>query len=42
MDKTDLREYTVITTAPMPSYEDQLTEQELSDLLRYLLSLKGV
>ena len=42
MDKTNLREYTVLTTSPMPSYEDQLTEQELSDLLAYLLSLKGV
>ena len=42
VDKTDLREYTVITTSPMPSYEDQLTQQELSDLLAYFLSLKGV
>ena len=42
VDKTNLREYTVITTSPMPSYEDQLTQQELSDLLAYLLSLKGV
>ena len=42
MDKTNLREYTVLTTSPMPSYEDQLTEQELSDLLAYLFSLKGV
>ncbi len=42
VDKTNLREYTVLTTSPMPSYEDQLTQQELSDLLAYLLSLKGV
>ena len=42
VDKTTLREYTVITTSPMPSYGDQLTEQELSDILAYLLSLKGV
>ncbi len=42
MNKTNLREYTVLTTSPMPSYEDQLTQQELSDLLAYLLSLKGV
>jgi hypothetical protein len=25
----------------MPSYKDKLTEQELSDLIAYLLSLKG-
>ena len=32
----------MLTTSPMPSYEDELSEQELSDLLAYLLSLKGV
>lgn len=42
LDKADLREYAVLTTSPMPSYADQLGEQELSDLLAYLLSLKGV
>ena len=42
VDKKNLREYTVLTTSPMPSYEDQITQQELSDLLAYLLSLKGV
>ncbi len=42
LEKADLREYTVLTTSPMPSYDDELSEQELSDLLAYLLSLKGV
>ena len=40
-DKADLREYTVLTVSPMPSYEDQLSPQELADLLAYLVSLKG-
>ena len=42
LEKADLQEYEVLTTSPMPSYEDELSEQELSDLLAYLLSLKGV
>ncbi len=42
LEKSDLQEYTVLTTSPMPSYADELGEQELSDLLAYLLSLKGV
>ena len=40
-DKADLREFTVITESPMPSYADQLSAQELADLLAYLVSLKG-
>ena len=40
-DKADLREFTVLTESPMPSYEDQLSPQELADLLAYLVSLKG-
>ncbi len=40
-DKADLRAYTVLTVSPMPSYEDQLSPQELADLLAYLVSLKG-
>ena len=40
-DKADLRELTVITESPMPSYADQLSTQELADLLAYLVSLKG-
>ena len=39
--KADLREYTISTTSPMPSYQDRLSSQELADLLAYLLSLKG-
>ena len=40
-DKADLREYTVLTESPMPSYADRLTPEELADLLAYLVSLKG-
>lgn len=39
--KADLREYTISTTSPMPSYKDSLKADELADLLAYLLSLKG-
>ena len=40
-DKADLREFIVLMESPMPSYEDQLSPQELADLLAYLVSLKG-
>ena len=40
-DKADLRELTVLTESPMPSYADRLSAQELADLLAYLVSLKG-
>jgi hypothetical protein len=39
--KTDLREYTISTTSPMPSYQDKLSSEEVADVLAYLLSLKG-
>ena len=39
--KADLREYTILTVSPMPSFKDRLTEDELADLVAYLLSLKG-
>src|SRR6185436_4131482 len=39
--KADLRDYTVMKTSPMPSYRDTLTAGELSDLVIYLVSLKG-
>ena len=40
-DKADLREYTVLTESPMPSYADALSPEELADVLAYLVSLKG-
>jgi putative heme-binding domain-containing protein len=39
--KTDLKEYTIATTSPMPSYKSTLSGDELADVLAYLLSLKG-
>lgn len=40
LTKSDLRELTVLTTSPMPSYRN-LNPEELADLVAYLLSLKG-
>ena len=39
--KADLREYRISTTSTMPSYEKELSSQELADVVSYLLSLKG-
>ncbi|HMJ84066.1 MAG TPA: hypothetical protein VK504_12895, partial [Vicinamibacterales bacterium] len=41
LTKADLREYTILTVSPMPSYKDRLSENELADVVAYLLSLKG-
>jgi putative heme-binding domain-containing protein len=40
--KANLRELTVGTTAVMPSYEDRLSQDELADVIAYLVSLKGL
>ena len=42
LTKSDLREFTVLKTTPMPSYKDNFSAQQLADLEAYLLSLKGV
>ena len=42
LEKADLQEVTVLTTSPMPSYEDTLSAAEQADLLAYLVSLKGL
>ena len=39
--KSDLREYTLLNTTTMPSYQGKFTSAELADLVTYLLSLKG-
>ena len=41
LPKTDLRQYEVLKTSPMPSYKGRLTPSEMADVLAYLLSLKG-
>ena len=42
LDKSDLRDYTVLKTSAMPSYKDKLSSQELADVVAYLLTLKGI
>ena len=41
-DKIDLREVTVLSQSPMPSYSELLGEDELADVLAYLVTLKGL
>ena len=41
LSKSDLREYTLLTTSSMPSYQGKFSSSELADLVTYLLSLKG-
>ena len=42
LTKTDLRSYDVRKDSAMPSYAKMLAPDEVSDLVAYLLSLKGV
>jgi putative heme-binding domain-containing protein len=42
LTKSDLREYTILKTSPMPSFKDTLNADELGDVVAYLLSLKGL
>ena len=39
--KSDVKEFTISRTSPMPSYTQKLALQELADLVSYLVSLKG-
>ena len=39
--KSELRQWTVSTTSPMPSYKDTLAPAELLDVVAYVASLKG-
>ncbi len=41
LHKADLREFTVSTRSTMPSYEKELTPEEMADVVSFLLSLKG-
>ena len=42
LPRSSLREYVVRKDSPMPSYKGKLSAQELSDLVSYLASLKGI
>lgn len=39
--KSDLREFEILNTSPMPAYQSRLTEQQLADVVAYLKTLKG-
>jgi putative heme-binding domain-containing protein len=41
LQKADLRQFEFLKNSPMPTYRDQLSRDELSDLVGYLVSLKG-
>lgn len=42
LDKAELRELTAVIESPMPPATDVLDEQEVADVLAYLLTLKGI
>jgi len=42
LSKSNLKEYAFTSKSPMPSYRGKLSPTELSDLVSYLVSLKGV
>jgi putative heme-binding domain-containing protein len=41
LQKSDLKEYTVLKTSTMPSFKNTLTPMELDDVVTYLRTLKG-
>src|SRR5215467_7045253 len=41
IDKSTVRDSTLLSTSPMPSFKDKLSAQELADVVTYLASLKG-
>ncbi len=42
LTKADLREYAVVGKPLMPAYKGTLTSQDISDVVAYLLTLKGL
>jgi putative heme-binding domain-containing protein len=42
LSKSKLRDWGFDEKSPMPSYEGRLTQQEIADVVNYLVSLKGV
>jgi putative heme-binding domain-containing protein len=40
--KANLKEFGFVDKSPMPSYKDKLSSEEISDLVAYLVSLRGV
>jgi putative heme-binding domain-containing protein len=41
LTKSELREYEVGTTSPMPSFAKTMSAEEIADLVAYLMSLRG-
>jgi putative heme-binding domain-containing protein len=41
IQKANLREFTIVTANPMPSYADRMSTQDIAGLVQYLTSLKG-
>jgi putative heme-binding domain-containing protein len=41
LDKNDIKSLDVQTTSPMPSFNGKLTPEEMSDVIAYLITLKG-
>ena len=41
LNKAELREYAVIKTSAMPSFKDKLSPEEVTDVVKYLTTLKG-
>ncbi len=41
-ERANLREFTIVTANPMPSYADKIAGQDLSTLVQYLESMQGV
>ena len=42
IDKTNIREFVAAKTSPMPSFAATFSEDEIADVIAYLLSLKGL
>ena len=42
LDKTSLRDYTIHLESEMPDYGERFSEEEIADLVAYLLTLKGL
>ena len=42
LSRADVRDFTFLKESPMPSYREKLTPDEVTDLVAYLVSLKGL
>ncbi len=41
LSKNDLRDFDIMKESAMPSYKGKLDDQELADVVAYLVTLKG-